>query len=134
MPALTTTVLKDRTTPTPVDHTFTPESIKDGVGQVIETSGVPIGNSRLSVSSRKLSTGKYKSEVRLAVPVVSSETINGITSPKILRTAFVSAQFTFDETSSEAERNNIVGMFADALSPSKTLVNDTVVKLQGVYR
>lgn len=133
MPALQTTVLKDRAT-TPVDHTFTPESVKDGVGSVIETSGVPIGNSRLSVSSRKLPSGKYKAEVRLAVPTVATETINGVANPKILREAYASATFTFDQSSTEAERNNVVGMFADAFGTGKVLVNDTVVKLQGVYR
>jgi hypothetical protein len=51
----------------------------------------------------------------------------------VQRTAYADLQFTFDATSSEAERNDIVGMLADALGTSKTLVNDLVVKLQGVY-
>lgn len=135
MPALQTTVLKDRTPTTPVDHTFTPESVTDGVGIVTETSGVPIGNSRLSVSSRKLAnSGKYKAEVRLVIPTVVTETINGVSVPKVAREAFASATFTFDPASSEQERNDLVGMFADAFATGKTLVNDTVIKLQGVYR
>lgn len=133
MPALQSTVLKDRQS-TPVDHTFTPATVTDGVGTVIETSGVPIGNSTLSVSSRKLPSGKYKAEVRLSRPVVATETINGISVPTVVRTAYCSATFTFDQTSSEAERNDAVGMFASAFEVSKTLINDTVVKLQGVYR
>lgn len=133
MPALQTTVLTDRAA-TPVAHTFTPESVTDGVGIVTETSGVPIGNSRLSVSSRKLASGKYKAEVRLVVPTVVTETINGVSVPKIAREAYASAVFTFDQASSEAERNDVVGMFADSFATSKVLVNDTVVKLQGVYR
>lgn len=134
MPALQTTVLKDRTPTTPVDHTFTPESVKDGVGVVIETAGVPIGNKQLSVSSRKLPSGKYKAEVRLVSPTVATEVINGVSAPKVIRTAFANAVFTFDASSTEQERNDLVGMFADAFATSKTLVNDTVVKLQGIYR
>jgi methionine synthase II (cobalamin-independent) len=51
----------------------------------------------------------------------------------VLRTGYADAQFTFEPTSTEQERNDIVGMFASALSAGSTLVNDTVVKLQGVY-
>lgn len=132
MPQLQNVVLKDRAT-TPVDHTFTPRDIRDGVGTVIETSGVPVGNSRLSVSLRQTPQGKYKAELKLAVPTVVNEVINGVTTPAVSRTAFADVTFTFDPTSSEAERNNVVGMLADALAPAKLLVNDTVVKLQGVY-
>lgn len=133
MPQLQNTVLTDRATPTPVDHTFIPRDIRADVGTVIETSGVPVGNSRMSVSLRKLPSGKYKAELKLAVPVVVNETINGVTVPKVVRTAYADVTFTFDQLSSEAERNNLVGMLASALGTGKTLVNDTVVKLQGVY-
>ena len=133
MPQLQNTVLTDRATPTPVDHTFIPRDIRADVGTVIETSGVPVGDSRMSVSLRKLPSGKYKAELKLAVPVVVNETINGVTVPKVARTAFADVTFTFDQLSSEAERNNLVGMLASALGTGKTLVNDTVVKLQGVY-
>jgi hypothetical protein len=51
----------------------------------------------------------------------------------VVRTAYADVTFTFDSTSSEDERNDIVGMLANALDPSATLVNDAVVKLQGVY-
>lgn len=133
MPQLQNVVLKDRAA-TPVDHTFTPRDIRDGVGTVIETTGVPVGNSRLSVSLRQTANnGRYKAELKLAVPVVVNETINGVSVPTVSRSAFADVTFTFEPTSTEAERNNIVGMLADALAPTKTLVNDTVVKLQGVY-
>jgi hypothetical protein len=132
MPQLQNTVLTDRAA-TPVAHTFTPRDIRDGVGTVIETSGVPVGNSRLSVSLRQTPQGKYKADLKLAVPVVVNEIINSVTTPVVARSAFADVSFTFDPTSTEAERNNLVGMLADALGTGKTLVNDTVVKLQGVY-
>lgn len=132
MPQLQTLVLKDRATPTAVDHTFTPRDIKTGVGAVVETTGVPVGDSRYTISLRQVNN-RYKAQIQLAVPVVQNETINGIVTPKAVRTAYADLTFTFDSTSTEAERNNIVGMLADSLAASKVLVNDTVVKLQGVY-
>lgn len=132
MPQLQNLVLKDRAS-TPVDHTFTPRDITSGVATVIETSGVPVGNSKLSISLRTTPQGRYKAELKLAIPTVVNETINGVVVPKVSRTAYADVTFTFDSTSSEAERNNLVGMLADALSTGKVLVNDTVVKLQGIY-
>ncbi len=132
MPQLQTLVLKDRATPTAVDHTFTPRDIKTGVGAVVETTGVPVGDSRYTISLRQVNN-RYKAQIQIAIPVVQNETINGIVTPKAVRTAYADLTFTFDSTSTEAERNNIVGMLADSLAASKVLVNDTVVKLQGVY-
>ncbi len=132
MPQLQNVVLKDRKS-TPVDHTFTPRDIRDGVGTVIETTGIPVGNPRLSVSLRQTPNGRYKGEVKLVAPVMVTETINGVAVQRVDRTSTISATFDYPATSTEAERNDIVGMFADALAPTKTLVNDTVVKLQGVY-
>lgn len=133
MPALQSIVLTDRAT-TPVNHTFVKRDVnRDGVGTVIETTGVPIGNSRLSVSLRKTPSGKYKGVVVLAIPIVATQTINGVDTPVIARTAYVNSEFTFDETSTEQERKNAVGMFASALDAAKPLVNDTLVKLEGVY-
>lgn len=132
MPQLQTLVLKDRTTPTPVDHTFTPRDIKSGVGAVVETSGVPVGDGRYTISLRQVNN-RYKAQIQIAIPVVQNETVNGIVTPKAVRTAYADLTFTFDSTSTEQERTNIVGMLADSLGTGKVLVHDTVVKLQGVY-
>lgn len=132
MPQLQNIVLTDRQA-TPVNHTFIPREIdSNGVGTVIESNGVPVGDNRLSIS-RRLSAGKHKCQLRLTVPVVQNQTVNGITSPVVVRTAFVSAEFTFDEKSTEQERKDVVGMFYSSLDPSKVLVNDVLTKLQGVY-
>jgi len=132
MPQLQNLVLKDRAT-TPVDHTFTPRDIVGGVGTVIETSGVPVGNSTLSISLRQTAGGRYKSTIKLSQPIVQNETVNGIVQPKVVRVSRVTAEFDFDPTSTTEERNNFVGMFQSAFDSAKELVNDTVVNLEGVY-
>lgn len=132
MPQLQSLVLTDRTPTTAVDHTFAPRDIKSGVGAVVESSGVPIGDNRFTISLRQINN-RYKAQMQLAVPVVQTQTINGVSTPVVVRTAYADLTFTFDSTSTEQERNDIVGMLASSLGTSKTLVNDTVVKLQGVY-
>lgn len=132
MPQLQSIVLTDRTPVTPVNFTFDPRDIDKGVGAVINSSGVPIGDKRLTVSMKKTGT-RYKGELRLTLPVIATETINGVSRPVVIRTSYVTLDVTFDEKSTEQERNDAIGMMYSALATSKTLVNDTLVKLQGVY-
>jgi hypothetical protein len=81
----------------------------------------------------KKRNARYVGEVRLTLPVVVTETINGVDSPLVVRTAFAVCTFTFDEKSTSQERKNAVGMLASALGTSKTLVNDTLINLEGVW-
>jgi len=132
MPQLQNLVLTDRAA-TPVNHTFTPINIDaNGVGVVAETGGVPIGEAKYTLQNRRVN-GRFKVQLKLSVPVVQPQTINGVSTPTVVRTAYVDSVFTFDSTSTEQERKDLVGLFQSSLDSSKTLVNDTVVKLQGVY-
>jgi len=131
MPLLQAISLNDRET-TPVAHVFNPHDSVNGVGIVKNTTGVPLGAETLTVSMRGSPNGRYRGKVNLTVPVVQTETINGISTPVVVRTAYVSLEVTFSDKSTLQERDNVIGMLADALAPSKTLVNDALVKLEGV--
>lgn len=134
MPVLQTVVLTDRAT-TPVAHTFAPIGgpRSNGVATVAKSmDGTPVSERKLSISQRQVN-GKVKTRMLLAVPVVQTETINGISTPKIVREAWVDCTFTFSRNSSEQERKDVVGMFASALEPAKVLVNDTLVKAEGIW-
>jgi len=136
MPQLQNVVLTDRAA-TPANHTFIPVNISNGakgnLGTVEESTGVPIGNPQLQVAMNKTAGGRYQGLLKLRVPVVATQTINGVNTPTVVRTAYADLTVTFDPTSNEDERKNLVGMLQSALDSSKTLINDTLVKLQGVY-
>lgn len=133
MPQLQAMVLKDRAA-IPVDHTFVPRDITNNVGKVVSSTGVPVGEKTYTVSIRQTpDTGRNKISLKLAVPVVQEQTINGITNPIVVRTSHVDCTFTFDRSSTEQERKDVVGMFADSLGASKALVNGVLVNLEGVY-
>lgn len=133
MPQLQSIVLTDRAG-TPVDHTFAPVGIdpKTGVAEVAESSGVAIGDKRLTISTRK-TRERRRVSMRLVLPVVATETINGIEYPKIVRTNYANLDFNFDAASSTQERDDTVGMLASSLATTKTLVDGTVVNLEGIY-
>lgn len=131
MPALQTISLNDRET-TPVVHAFIPNNRDNGVATVTRSNGVGVGDETLTVSSKWVGT-KRKARMVLAVPVVQTQTINGIATPVVVRTAYAEINFTFDKTSTTQERKNLVGMLQDSLTATKTLVNGAVIDMEGIY-
>lgn len=130
MPTLQSIVLTDRTPTTPVNYTFDPVDVVNQVGTVAHTTnGVRFGQMTLTVSTKKSGT-RYRSRVNLAVPVINTGG-NADVKP-ILRSGYANLEFVFDETSTQQERTNLVGMLASALGTNKVLVHDAVVNLQGI--
>lgn len=126
-------VLTDRAS-TPVNHTFVPSGFlnNQAVATFKKSSGVPVGDKRFSLAVRK-TANRRRPSMRLVVPVVATETINGIDSPKVVRTAYANVDFNFDVNSTEQERKDVVGMIATALAAATTLVDDSIVGLNPVF-
>ena len=131
MPQIANLVLKDRAA-TPVNHTFVPRDIVGGVATLVESTGVPIGDKRLTISLTRTQAGRVKAILKGTFPVVQDQTINGITAPVVVRTAYANIEFSFDGTSTEQERKDVVGQMSDALLAT-AWTNDTLTKLQAVY-
>lgn len=131
MPQLNKTVLKDRSENP--DRTFVPSDIRDNVGFLAEASDTPLGSATLSVSMRR-PTGQrknFKGLVKLTLPVTDECPTTCTT--RVKHVVMVQAEFTFPPTSTEAERNNAVGLLASALDVNTELINKTLVNLEGVY-
>lgn len=131
MPQLQVMTLADRQS-TPVIHTFSPENIQNNVGSVVENKDVPIGNPRYSISLRQTAKA-YKATVKMSVPVVATSTTNGVSTPMVVRTSYVTAEFEFAKTSTQQERNDFIGMFQDSFRKANNLVDGVLVNLEGVY-
>lgn len=132
MSARTNLVINDRAA-TPVAHTYTPDGDDaNDVHLFSEKTGVPAGNPRFS-ARLVTSKGKYRPSLRLQIPVVQTQTINGVSSPVIVRTAYAEVNFTFDSLSLDQERKDCVGLLANALASTQTQINDLVVNLSDIY-
>lgn len=132
MSARTNLILKDRAG-TPVSHTYTPDGDDPkGVHIWSEKTSVPAGNPAFTASLRQTG-GKYRITLKLKVPIVQTQTINGVASPIVVRTSVVDASFAFDPLSSDQERKDVVGLFAESLLASQTQINDMLVNLSDVY-
>lgn len=132
MPALQNLVLTDRAA-TPVNHTFTPDSLEKNVGRVVESTGIKAGDSSFTVSSRKTANGNYRATLKLTIPKVEVGTVNGININTVTRTAIATVEFSFSKDSTLQERKDAVGMLQSSLDASKVLVNNAVINLEGVW-
>lgn len=132
MSARANLVVNDRAG-TPVAHTYSPDGDDtNGVHIWSEKTGVPAGNPRYTASLRQ-SNGKYRPTLKLTLPVVQTQTINGIASPTVVRTAYVEVNFTFDSLSTTQERADAVGLMYNSMAAAQTQINDLVVNLSDVY-
>lgn len=132
MPQLQTLVVADGQA-TPVNHTFVPKDIdRNGVARLKVSNGVPLGDKLLTLSLRQTDT-KYKGRILLSVPVVVTETINGVSVPKVTRPAHVDVTMTFDQTSSAQERKDALHFMANVLRSTNPLVASTFIDLEGIY-
>lgn len=132
MSARSNLVINDRAA-TPVAHTYSPDG--DDVNKVhifSEKTSVPAGNPRYTASLRQ-SNGKYRGTVKITIPVVQTQTINGVSAPVVVRTAYVELNTTFDALSSQQERADAIGLMVNSLAASQTQINDMLVNLSDIY-
>lgn len=135
MGAVNSIVLTDGAA-TPATHTHLP-SYKEG-GELFvfrESTGVPLADNVITVRSRKTAAGKYKTSLGLAKPIVQTQTINGISQPVVVRTAYANLDFTFDATSTQQERKDIVFEIASLFAGGTNawFVDAHLVNNEGIF-
>lgn len=109
---------------------FKPAGIDStGVASLVNGNGVIIANKKHSISSRT-TTDRRKGTLKLDIPVVVDETVNGISQPKQVRKAYVRVDFDFSVMSTTAERvaarNLTVSALKSALAESVIDNNETI--------
>lgn len=133
MPARGNLVLKDRTTPTPADHTFAPQGeTQSGVHLFVEKTGPAVADREFSISLNRSATS-VRPQIKLTVPVVQTETVNGIANPVMVRRSIANLSFNFDARSTPEERADVIGLLANSLSTAQTMINDLLVNTNDIY-
>jgi hypothetical protein len=132
MPTASAIVLTDGAA---VDHTFTPEGRDaNGVTNFKKTTGVPLGDEKLSINQSKTAQGRRKVSIRMQLPILADAAgEDGVTRPTIVRTAFADVTLSFDATSSITERKNLRYMIADLFGAGQTLSEAVIDNLEALY-
>jgi hypothetical protein len=130
MPAFAPITIADGNT-TPVDHTYAPNGRPNGVAEFSEKDGIPVGDNSLTVSSKH--GAREKISLRLRLPQVVEETINGVMSPRVVRTAYVRVDFDFSEMSTLEERTDARALAASLLGSDQTALRAVIESLEDIY-
>lgn len=133
MAARSNLVINDRAA-TPVAHTFTPDGNDvNGVAIWSEKGSVPAGNPRYTARIYQDKGGKFRASAKLTIPIVQTQTINGVSTPTVVRTSYLEFNATFDSLSSTQERADAVGLMANSLATAQAQINDMLVNLTPVW-
>lgn len=112
---------------------FVPRDINNGVGVLTASTGIPIADKRITLSLPRTANGKTKFKMNVTAPVVQLNTVNGVSAPKVVRTAYANIELTFDDTSTEEERQNMASYIAWAFTNGDELPRQMIQRLQGIY-
>lgn len=130
MPQLNPIVMNDGTN----DRTFAPRGIDaKGVATLVESTGVPIGDRRLTVQRTRTSQGREKVTFKFTIPVVENATVDGVARIRISRTAYADCVFSFDGTSTTLERKQLRAMVSNFLSSTAGPADELIDNLESLY-
>lgn len=112
MAQLTSIVLNDGT----ADVTFLPHEItSQNVARLRTNAETVIGAEELSVQARD-AVNNRRVTVKVTLPVVQNEVINGITTPKVVRQQIATVELSLPKTSIKGDRTRARNLIASALS------------------
>lgn len=132
MPSKQAITVQDRAS-SPADIIFSPSRTdQNGVHHFVSSDGTPIGDQRLSFSSRTVGE-RIRLEVRLTKPQVVTETIDGVDRESLERVAYAKLSFDFDRRSNLQERKDVVGMIDTLIGTGQTEVLKVLQDLEDWY-
>ena len=112
MAQLSPIVLNDGT----ADVTFLPQEItSQNVARLRTNAESVIGTEELSVQARDAVSNR-RVTVKVTLPVVQNEVINGITTPKVVRQQIATVELSLPKTSLKSDRKRARNLIANALS------------------
>jgi len=124
MPQVTSFIIADRAT-TPVNHTFTPAGAANGVTTNVERGATNLESKKVTLSNREVrraSGSKFKARSTIYVPIVQTQTINGISTPVVVRVGRLSIDVEVDATATDQEKKDLLAFGYGTLSSTHPFV------------
>jgi hypothetical protein len=114
-------------------HNFVPHSRENGITRFEEkSSSSALGFMPLGVSLRENGNGDVdRFTLKFEMPVVQTETINGVDYPKVVRTLMAKVEYTLPTGSTLAERQDLNAFVRNLLA--STDIKDVCENLNGMY-
>lgn len=112
--------------PSGATKVFAPRS-KDanGVVTLANTTGVPIGDLRLTVQRSRTQQGREKVSLKFVLPTIQTTTEGGVDMARVAKVAYADMTFSFDGASTTSERQLARYLVASVLGA--TAIGDTQI-------
>lgn len=124
MPTLSTITIDDGQA-TPVAHDFVPRGMPNGSAIFVDSDGIIVGDSILSIASKL--DARRKVRIQLKLPQTATLAGDGNPTEVISRSAYVRIEFDFDRASTEDERADAYAFVHNLLDSSQTDVRSVIV-------
>lgn len=136
MPQMQPLVLTDKHDPA-TPHTFIPKGQTAGVTTLVESTGTPLGDRRITISQVSNTAGRVKTVVKLALPVVQDATVNGVSRPTVVRTNYADITMNIDPGSNALERADLAAFISEIFNADHagagSKLKPVFVDLEGLY-
>lgn len=129
MPQATAIVVNDRED-TPVAHTFAPRDKVGNLWTFSEGASIAAGDGKITVSWSSDQTYKRKVRMKVILPVVVTD--SDTNRDYVQHTPFFDGTFVLPGESTAQERENLVGIVANALA-SGQLIPTMIEDGEGIY-
>jgi hypothetical protein len=103
-------------------RTLVPNLIdQNGVAHYVEAGSTSLADLKASVSLKRTApNNRGKFTFKVSLPTVATETINGVASPKLLRTCYAELTMTCEASSTAQERGDLLRIVLNALGTADT--------------
>lgn len=136
MPQVVPVSVVDRAA-TPKTHTFVPVDVDGGVAQLVErlATGSYIGEPKLVAGNRVTPTRRSKSDIKMVIPKVVDETINGVIVSKVIDTSYLTITCDWGQHFTETERQALLGLVTSAsgTAAQQPFLNKVLVVSDRIY-
>lgn len=136
MALLAPVTLVDRTPTTPVSRVFNPQELLNGTARLVALgpNGTAVGQSVLQVNGRrKAGTGNRNlAELKLSIPKVVVETINGVAVPRVIDTNYVRIIFDVGPLFTTQDLEDLEGYAESLLKTNQTFIKSVLIGRQNV--
>lgn len=119
-----------------VDHVFAPKTsdMSKSLVQWNKAGSAPVGDERLTFSVSKSSSGAQKVTIKLVLPKTQDVEIGGVTRPSVVRTAYVTLEFTSSDSAPIDDRYEMLELVRSIVNnTTNPSLNAAIVNLEPFY-
>lgn len=115
--------------------TYSPRQLLNGVGLLATAgpNGSLLGQNTLTMSNRMTPSKRQKSRVKVAVPHVVMDVVNGANIPRVVGNSYINVEIDMDPACTSTLAENLFETLGDLADPTQTALKAVLIGRQNVF-